>query len=269
MEIINPLDFPDLRLLLAGFLTRRDLISCVIVCKAWHDLFSPFLWTSVDIEPDKRPSLDALIKYRHSIKRLTYRRYLSYGYLSIHFPALETLHIYYDQTLRNARDLSIDFIWKHPGLRHIKVYFIGESSDAQRNWYFPSGRLNLTTLYLIGAIVDPNFMYMEGVWDFIVHLDTLHLKMTEIPRCSPPNRLWKMKDLTLWDLKNTTPSEQLVFITQCPNLRRLRWRISKTGEKTKDKCPIGEFKQALKANAWPELEQVCIEELTSIQKAHC
>ncbi|KAI8345543.1 hypothetical protein B0O80DRAFT_472951 [Mortierella sp. GBAus27b] len=93
--------------------------------------------------------------------------------------------------------------------------------------------------------------------DLLLNLDALHLTRIQLPHYSkPPSGFPKMKNLTLRDLSDTPPLDQLEFILLCPNLRRLCWGATESGVlgETIQTYPIDQFAKALGENTWPELE---------------
>ncbi|KAF9169246.1 hypothetical protein BGX21_010746 [Mortierella sp. AD011] len=67
----SPLDFPEIRLIVATYLSRSDAIACSIVCKAWSEDFISNVWHSVDFKVHKMfKSLDPKIiaKYGKHIR---------------------------------------------------------------------------------------------------------------------------------------------------------------------------------------------------------
>lgn len=74
---INPLDLPEIRLVLADILSFHALAVCARVCKDWN-ISMPSLWrhVSIGVEDDKAtlsstPAMSLAIKQRELIQNLT------------------------------------------------------------------------------------------------------------------------------------------------------------------------------------------------------
>src|SRR5690554_2270288 len=45
---ITPLDLPELLILIGQYLSQREALVCVLVCRAWRIAFEPVLWSHVE-----------------------------------------------------------------------------------------------------------------------------------------------------------------------------------------------------------------------------
>ncbi|KAI8605595.1 hypothetical protein EDD21DRAFT_349885 [Dissophora ornata] len=99
MNKINPLDQPEIRLLIAEHLRGVDLVRCLRVCRSWHDTFLPFVWEKVSVGKvnwtQPSPSQDSLTpevlrSHRHFIKALHILD--SPGSCSFTFPQMQTMN---------------------------------------------------------------------------------------------------------------------------------------------------------------------------------
>ncbi|KAI8604488.1 hypothetical protein EDD21DRAFT_350866 [Dissophora ornata] len=77
MNKINPLELPEIRLSIAEYLKKPDLVRCLRVCWSWHDTFLPLVWENLSVDNSDRvgPSQDApmpevLRSYHHLVKDL-------------------------------------------------------------------------------------------------------------------------------------------------------------------------------------------------------
>ncbi|KAI8604499.1 hypothetical protein EDD21DRAFT_401992 [Dissophora ornata] len=77
MSKINPLDQPEIKLLIGEHLRGVDLVRCLRVCWSWHNTFLPLVWDKVSVgktswEPPSQDSLtpEVLGSHRHLIKDL-------------------------------------------------------------------------------------------------------------------------------------------------------------------------------------------------------
>ncbi|KAI8600602.1 hypothetical protein EDD21DRAFT_376712 [Dissophora ornata] len=46
----NPLKLPELRRLVGGYLATRDILVCILVCRAWYNDFKPLLYQSITLD---------------------------------------------------------------------------------------------------------------------------------------------------------------------------------------------------------------------------
>ncbi|KAG0235869.1 hypothetical protein BGX31_004153 [Mortierella sp. GBA43] len=260
MEIISPLDLPEIRHMLIKFLRPREFTHLVLVCKAWYESFAPALWTSV-IPPKAFNSkldrfLDGLNRNRLLVRILEFERDIPPLYRSIHLPSLETLHILFNPPTREEGHIITNFLWRHSTVRHLKLKWLTQNGDPSVRWTLLKGFRNLSTLTIHGAMFeecrDPDAMR-----DLLLNLNTLHLSRIQLPHYSKPsNGFPKMKNLTLQNMRDTPPMEQLQFILLCSNLKRLGWSGTEPylSNDPKRTYPIVQFAKALEANTWSELE---------------
>ncbi|KAG0229008.1 hypothetical protein B0O80DRAFT_463671 [Mortierella sp. GBAus27b] len=252
---INPLDLPEIRVALAPFLTRNDLIRCVRVCTAWHASFSPILWSEivVDADHDETPSPEFLQRHHRSIKHLTHRGEVSDDHLSIHYPGLTTLQVISTRYDAAANNSAFSIIGNHPTLTHVTL--LGKTRNSY--WTLPAGLFNLTTLKL--TRINVLSQDRDTLQDLLSRLETLELNHSELigyptPRTEEhPTRLkgyFKMRSLSLDSILGMDPKSQFELVLQCPNLKRLYWAVSKMY----NTLPIEDFTQAVDAQWWSELE---------------
>ncbi|KAG0049625.1 hypothetical protein BGZ83_005550 [Gryganskiella cystojenkinii] len=107
--MVSPVDLPEIRLYMAEFLPREDLVSCVRVCRRWHSSFLPFLWHTINLEPGWQESPTSppglvLAKNAHFIRWLTVR----------------------------TTDGMADYLGNCTNLRMLLIY--GQQSDKERLW---------------------------------------------------------------------------------------------------------------------------------------
>ncbi|KAI8345520.1 hypothetical protein B0O80DRAFT_472900 [Mortierella sp. GBAus27b] len=171
MAITNPLDLPEIRETLAPHLPSNVLARCIRVCKAWHVSFYPFLWASVDIhaKKNKQPPSKVLKKHRTLVRRLVYNGHIPRGHLSIHYPALRTLHV----NITSDNDVTFKTIVKnHPSLSYLELR--QQVATWYPNWLFPDTLSNLSTLRLIGVTVC--WTNEKVFWRVCSLLETLDLR---------------------------------------------------------------------------------------------
>ncbi|KAF9109957.1 hypothetical protein BGX27_006954 [Mortierella sp. AM989] len=75
MLATNPLQIPEIQLQVAHYLDRTDLVQCVSVCRAWHQVFLPRIWRKLKVGQNrssfaKLPSRDNLIQHCNLVQEL-------------------------------------------------------------------------------------------------------------------------------------------------------------------------------------------------------
>jgi len=243
MAIRNPLDLPEIREVVTTFLTTRDLARCARVCKNWHTVFLPYLWSTVDVQPKHtQPNQETLQGYRGHVRKLIYQGKVPHDHRSLQFPALKTLHI------SNATIEDVEMVGNQPSLTHLKLT---SRLYNKMTWDPPAGLSNLTSLNLARVIVDPQDK--NTTWNLLSQLETLELCYASMPTL--PESMtgsWKIKDLKLESVRGVDSKEQLRWIEHCTHLKRLTWIPFDVfmGNLTE------QFAQSAAANTWPELEEL-------------
>lgn len=243
MAPTDPLALPEIRETLASFIPSNDLARCVRVCRAWHTSFVPFLWHSVDVLYST-PAVQALQKHCGYVRRLSHFGYFPQAYHAIHYPGLRMLQF-----------RSIDYghrgfplIQRHPSLTHIRM--VGDSYAKFASTFLFTNPSSLTSLSLTG--VDLRSPDWHTFWESLMPLQTIELRNCGLWDASPPppKGCWKATDLALLLKLGLSAMDQLLWVAQCSQLKRLTWRVP--GDF--GYFPIEKFIQTL--GSWPALEDV-------------
>ncbi|KAG0272644.1 hypothetical protein BGZ95_011570 [Linnemannia exigua] len=69
---MHPLVLPELRMLIGQYLPQRDLLACILVCKAWHADFQSLLFRSITLDDATLRAItkEALYQHAHLIRHL-------------------------------------------------------------------------------------------------------------------------------------------------------------------------------------------------------
>ncbi|KAF9135553.1 hypothetical protein BGW39_002301 [Mortierella sp. 14UC] len=69
---MHPLRLPELRMLIGQYLPRKDILACILVCKAWHADFQSLLFRSITLDEAtiRVISREALHQHAHLIRHL-------------------------------------------------------------------------------------------------------------------------------------------------------------------------------------------------------
>ncbi|KAF9094685.1 hypothetical protein BGX27_001383 [Mortierella sp. AM989] len=183
MIVANPIDIPEIRALVATFISRSDAISCSLVCKAWCQDFTARIWYSIQ-------SIDCHL-YKGFEK-------LDPSIISKHGSLIRKVdHI-------SGEDFSA---LRHPSIKNLsKLYIILNS--ISRSWIVDLLRQNRNTikeLWLVDCGPDP-------------HMGFLNFADALIPRTYP-----YMSNLTLLSLSYTRMTRESFseLLSACPQLSRV------------------------------------------------
>ncbi|KAF9113123.1 hypothetical protein BGX27_002188 [Mortierella sp. AM989] len=82
---MNPLTLPELRMLIGRFLATADLLSCILVCQAWHQDYKLLLYRSIRLdEPTLRlVPRETLRKHAHLFRNLVIMEPMRLSFASI------------------------------------------------------------------------------------------------------------------------------------------------------------------------------------------
>ncbi|KAF9356647.1 hypothetical protein BGX26_004960 [Mortierella sp. AD094] len=69
---MNPLELPELRMLIGRFLTTCDILACILVCQAWYQDYKPLLYRSIRLDEATLRLLpkETLRKHAHLFRHL-------------------------------------------------------------------------------------------------------------------------------------------------------------------------------------------------------
>ncbi|KAG0037106.1 hypothetical protein BGZ83_003538, partial [Gryganskiella cystojenkinii] len=124
----TPLNIPEVLLYITSFLTKKDLKTCLCVCKLWHRTLLSCIWSVTELSRDPdvaiRTTLPKIGKHATLIYKLvlytTHRRFLFPGKRPLHCPNLLELDVRSTSLKlhKTAEPSMIDFIRQHQrGLR--------------------------------------------------------------------------------------------------------------------------------------------------------
>ncbi|KAG0363780.1 hypothetical protein BC939DRAFT_446454 [Gamsiella multidivaricata] len=231
---VMALDLVKITKTVLQFLDHKDLVKCMRVNKAWHELTAPMVWGKIDIwdEPRYNPSVEALQRRRLLVNSLGMSQ-SDLEYCAIDFPNLRHLDVIF--SMKKVEQI-IDFIQRHTSLTKLELHY--SYSDEEFEFYAPqlwrvvANLPGLKSLHLHGF----------GVRNISVSLPTLHeLHIKYHSRNS----------------SSDTIVDQLRFMSRCPALHVLEWRNYNYKRQIGD-ATGKDFMQMVDVGTWPELTALTV-----------
>ncbi|KAF9276758.1 hypothetical protein BGZ68_009770 [Mortierella alpina] len=242
---INPLDLPEVRILIEQHLTKRDLVKCLQVCQSWYNLFIACIWEDfrLDFRHFEGPQPKSIAPYRHLIK--------SVAFINI-----------------DDRDLQ-DSGFPYPNLT--SVSFLGQGYGV----YTASKTLlslhpNVTRLHIVDVKVDPSAIVqlqhlkllelnytrwyndLSSFWTVCTRLETLIVDRTIFMTLPRPGRgvtFPFLKFIKLTRSSGLKHQADLDLISRSPALESLRWSVS-------GNTLARRFIKFVQLGKWPRLKEL-------------
>ncbi|KAF9962480.1 hypothetical protein BGZ72_004849 [Mortierella alpina] len=261
--MVCPLDLPEMLLYIAPYLSPHTLVSAIRVSRQWHQSFSPFLYSSVLVHDNwsdspSFPTLDVLQKHASSVRSLSLHTTTGLAPFLHRCTNLKTLAIYKG-------------VFSTPEPKELWEQWIGLTLLIQQNpmleWIlFGLERKTSPPTEFLQALVQscPNlrrFESSQGIYDTRDQAEALLQVMTRVEQVSaryeyfiniPMIDRWhfpKLWELTMKDIKGLSTQSQVDLMCQCPNLKTLKWTVSKESQ-----FPVSEFCERVPL-ACPKLAQ--------------
>ncbi|KAF9946716.1 hypothetical protein BGZ72_011204 [Mortierella alpina] len=222
---INPLDLPEIRILIEQRLSKSDLVKCLQVCRTWYNLFITCIWEEFHLDfryVDGPPP----------------------RFVSSKRDLIRSIAIFNIQE-RELQDLGVPF----PNLRSVSFRGRGHCSDGiySASTAFLSLHPNLLHLHVVGVQVNCGAfallqqlrhlkleytrwpMDLSSFWTVCTRLETLVVDQTifqQLPRPGPGVTFPSLKSITLVRSSGLKHQADLDLISRSPALESLRWRVS-------------------------------------------
>jgi len=248
IQEIHPLDIPEIRTLLAKFLTRHDRAVCSLISRVWNKTFDPLLWHEFTIVPKTSvpgssalQDLPAEVVHRHAdhVEKLVCTGKEKKTYLEhLDFPHLKDLSFqdaYYEY--------QPDFVRRHQGsLKHLFYTGGGGQGDYEKfnsdMWVAAASCPSLESLVTQNAhVYYKDWPMVWGLWSRLrsLHLSSFNFRVVDFHpltrRIEVPVEFWddvnkiKIKDLVLHGvggLRHAVLQDELFMLLNCPELEKLR-----------------------------------------------
>ncbi|KAF9181269.1 DNA mismatch repair ATPase msh1 [Haplosporangium sp. Z 11] len=216
----NPIQLPELLILIGQHLSQDDLTSCVRVCHAWHDAIEPLLWTSVNSRADKT----AVVNNIHRVQSID----IDDASFTILVNPLLLLHNQLIHFSVNQLSQEVQQILVHNS-ESLQSFTCRNLDNHNRIfltiWDILANISHLSALHLARPLIQQvHFESFSGICERLTSLTLISADIYS-QLCSPTMRpLLKMRRLEL-NRNNASARAQLQFIEQCPNLEHLAWRL--------------------------------------------
>jgi len=193
MTRTNPLHLPEIRTHLGQFLSKESLLSCILVCREWHDAFYPSLWLDTRIHPSfGNPDLppDLVLKNSHYIRMITLNHMVHPQLEDMHLSQLRRVILF--AMVVQQKDLALwseQFLLKHRTtlvsinalLDTQSVHYTSDSDQAMNRtttmapgWHILKELYRLHHLFLMSGRVQPHSW--DDCWQTWCRLNSLSLK---------------------------------------------------------------------------------------------
>ncbi|KAG0200330.1 hypothetical protein BGX28_006562 [Mortierella sp. GBA30] len=254
---------PELLLLVAGYMSPKDVVNCLQVHKSWYYTFLFLIWRKVELvssKTERDPSMEALHHHQHLIKSLTLLNTSSDAYCSstdpLCFENLETLTV-------EAPSSPDPFAPAHEFQAQLSLRFL-ELSDVNPlkiGWFLSSISQfhSLSTLEISRTTIDQDDTL--SLWRVFPQLESLLLRKVSFPDMKSIRENMasmacpRLTSLAL-HLKDTklAPEDQIQLILSCPALKALRW-YNISDQLNTFTAAYRQLIQALEEGKMPDLEE--------------
>ncbi|KAF9190466.1 hypothetical protein BGZ51_006882 [Haplosporangium sp. Z 767] len=269
--ITNPLNLPEILLIIVQFLTHKELVQCVRVSKTWHESFLPMLWETLDFTSVLKTEI---LHYELALQVLAKepsRCSLVKNFVCsnvnipdvIKFPNLVSLEI--EGRLWRYTKNIIDFVSDHVqsierlSLSNVRLKVPYTLWDV----LLSAGRqseLRLRRFHLHHRHNPRSF------WIFCNNLEALYISKSNIPIIPSSFPLanegssrealsfWRLRTLELEDVEGQGLDNQLEWIGICKELESLRW-VHRT-QQSRFAMVVSNFADMALDGKWPKLHSL-------------
>ncbi|KAG0267729.1 hypothetical protein BG011_000041 [Mortierella polycephala] len=270
--IINPLNLPEILLIIAQFLTRKELSQCVRVSRTWHESFLPKLWETLDFTSVQKAEI---LHYELALKILANepsRRSFVKNFVCsivnipdfpIKFLNLVSLEVEW-RLWRNTKNF-IDFVSKHiQSIERLSLSNI-RLKVPYNFWDVMLSAHRLSELRLRRFHIHHRHC-LQSFWILCSNLEALHISKSNIPIISSPldeedspreaQSFSRLRTMELEDIEGQSLAMQLEWIGICKELESLRW-VHRT-QQSRFAIVINNFADMALDGKWPKLHSLQI-----------
>ncbi|KAG0253846.1 hypothetical protein BG011_006133 [Mortierella polycephala] len=254
MDRTQPLDLPEIRMLIFQELSRRDLYSCLRVSKSWYTSALPLVWRHVIIidDSERNPTFKSLQCQRHYIKSLDCQVPITRKYVHLEFPGLETLSIRY---LRRQPGLALSrFLALNPTLKRLCFESIYFDNDQSLVWKAVSKLPSLQELECHGVnIYGQHWIACAPKLTKLIVRDSA-ISIGPFDRLQASIPTMKHLEMDLCNRRGSTIQEHLKFYAQYPALQSLALNLIFCRRETGVNDAVSnEVARFFEADTWPGL----------------
>jgi hypothetical protein len=240
----SPLELPEITELIFKHLSKKDLIQCLRVCRAWYSMVLPAVWRSVRLVSGRRrgPFHTTMERYSHLLQSLVFESKFEDGSFDmISYPNLQSVElitvIYHEKHLTK-------FFRRNPSIIRLRLVL------TQVSWSVIENLRELKVLEIVTA--GFGMPTDSSLWGVCKRLESLTLRSCDLSE--PPKDL-VCPDLVSFEITqytNTWDSSSIVFASKCPRLNRLSVHGFIPGN-VQAEALVREFTHHVMTGSWPEL----------------
>ncbi|KAF9349708.1 hypothetical protein BGX26_012041 [Mortierella sp. AD094] len=261
---LDPVELPEIRELIARYLSKRDLAQCVRASQSWNALFTPYIWKHVNLNQKlvrRGFNLDSLAPHSHLVKSISMTDILEFKSLVSACSNLQSLQVImsfgllrtYQQTLKNQLSAILTDTLSIVRLAMDSVYIDWALIGILKN--LRELKLNNCDTMINSSVSDfwnRDHPHLESLSLSFVHIPDLWEETEQIASMYPifPN----VKSLEVERLTTLPESTQVEIIRQCPNLETLRFLAY--SRKRIQSSLTKEIVRLAAAGSWPKLRNL-------------
>ncbi|KAF9352895.1 hypothetical protein BGX34_011914 [Mortierella sp. NVP85] len=247
MASAHPLEIREIADVVASYLRKKDVATCIRVSKGWYDSFLPHVWRIVrtELEDDYgvlhpiRPERDAIDNHRHFIQDLTLINTID-GFSEYEYPNIRRLEI--DMEERKS-PINMNLTTQTPMLVDLKLTCVNVQWSF---WSALSNNRHLKHLSLVYLTIKVNDA--PSLWKTCMRLESLQMEYVLIEEGGRPKDMVfdKLRQLKFHASRATYSSYLMDVMLQSPMLESLELEVSlNTG-----------FRGSTKSGDWGHLKKL-------------
>ena len=235
--ITNPLNLPEIQLILGIHLDKIDLAVCILVCKSWSNTLGPLLYSCLDLSEHserRRPSFDLCCTHASRVLDTQIDTTTSPQFLALNFSNLSNLSTSScSHTNSIQTNMLVEFIQRH----RMSLYYLDIDADLPLKFWEslakPSSFPKLRELSVNGLIVDTQGDLHSSLqdesaaafWKACTRFKVVALRYLypDLPDMDCSLTFKYLESLELTQLINPTIAEYMALLSNCPQLQRLSW----------------------------------------------
>ncbi|KAF9937111.1 hypothetical protein BGZ65_001789 [Modicella reniformis] len=286
MESVKPLDLPEIQHYVAGYLNKKELLQCILVCKSWNQSFLPYLWESIKaawlvvpgMNNDENKltqvtSPEVLQRHSHLVKTVHISRQ-SHKQYTIRYPNLRSLnlmegywymlcHVQVQEDQEEETDDAVEkkftaLITLNPTIIRLNITNLPWYYSADFWTAVSEGLPHLRELSVAMSTIQDESSIC-AFWSTCVRLETIDFNDSTIPSFATITNdmtFASIRKLHLMFVRVLDVEEQLDLITRCQNLEDLLWApVLSEGTEV---AMSDKFKIIAEAGTWPKLTALSV-----------